>query len=222
MSLPSRSLAAFATIIICFFSGCSFDPPAVPATANIGCRTSADCPTGWTCIEATGKCVEAEKVKDPPSLSGAASIDPAILKSGATAVIMFTSNRELAETPVVVMKMSGLSRIVSFDKGNSSGNKYVFTYTAAGDETQGMENPVTVVMTDKFGSRSAEIALGNLRFDFVTPRMTDAVVSGSPATAGKAVAVEFNVSKGLKNDPAVAFTDVDRMDRPAPFRIFVD
>jgi hypothetical protein len=165
--------------------------------------------------------VEAEKVKDPPSLSGTPSIAPAILKSGATAVITFTSNRELSETPVVVVKISGVSRIVSF--GTKDGTKYTFNYTAAGDETQGVENAVTVVMTDKFGARSAEITLGTLKFDFVTPQMTDAVVLGSPATAGKTVAVEFNVSKVLKNDPAVAFDDVvDRMDRPAPFRIFVD
>jgi hypothetical protein len=193
-------------IFIPVFSSCIPDFPQPPASANIGCRTSADCPTGWTCIEATGKCVEAEKVKDPPSLTGTPSIAPAILKSGATAVISFTSNRELSETPVVVVKISGVSRIVSF--GTKDGTKYTFNYTAAGDETQGVENPVTVVMTDKFGSRSGELPLGTIKFDFVTPRMTDAVVTGSPATTGKTVAVEFNVSKALKNDPAVAFDDV--------------
>jgi hypothetical protein len=183
---------------------CVPDFPQPPASANIGCRTSEDCPTGWTCIEATGKCVEAEKVKDPPSLSGAPSISPAILKTGATAMITFTSNRELSDTPVVVVKIAGVSRIAAFDEKNSSGNKYAFTYTAAGDETQGVENPVTVVMTDTYGSRSAEIPLGTLKFDFVTPSVSDVSLIGSPVTKNRKVTLSFFVNKDLSKDPVVS------------------
>jgi hypothetical protein len=167
--------------------------------------------------------VEAEKVKDPPKLAGDPNLSPSLLKVGAVAVLSFEANHELAETPAVTVKLSGVSRIMTHDAKTSSGLKYVYTYTAAGDEPQNTESPVTIQMVDKFGSQSGVISAGSLRFDFVTPKMTDAVVSGSPATAGKTVAVEFNVSKALKNDPVVAFDDVvDRMDRPAPFRIFVD
>jgi hypothetical protein len=215
-----RVLALAATISA---ASCVPDFPQPPASANIGCRTSADCPTGWTCIEATGKCVEAEKLKDAPKLVGDPLLSPSLLKVGAVAVLSFEVNHELAEPPAVTVKLSGVSRIMTHDTKASAGHKYIFTYTAAGDEPQNLESPVTIQMVDKFGSQSGVIAAGSLRFDFVTPQMTDAVVSGSPATTGKTVSVEFNVSKALKSDPAVSFgAVVDRMDRPAPFRIFVD
>jgi hypothetical protein len=195
---------------------------AAPENAEIACREDSDCPTGWVCNKTVELCIKPETVNKPPALDGAATLSPVLLKDASVAVLKFKSTQELSSDPKVTVMIGQDLGLLEFKDKNEL--EYSYTYTAKrGRDPQGVDCPITIELINKYGVKSGSIAAGSIKFDFLSPAISESAVTGSPATTGKTVAVEFNVNKTLKSDPVVSFgAIVDRMDRPAPFRIFVD
>ncbi|MBI5526160.1 MAG: hypothetical protein HY897_07480 [Deltaproteobacteria bacterium] len=200
----TRETANFfvAATVACATFGCSSDL-AVPSEAKIGCRSEADCPSGWTCNEKVGRCVKTENIDSTvPALAGEVSVSSPTLKRGATARVTFEVSEDLSKTPVVSVS-AGTDRLLSLDDKASSGTRYVFAYQAVGDEPQGVESPISIVLTDKSGNESGKLSGKSLRFDFLAPDLVDATIAGSPVNKKGAVTVTFSVNETPAEAPVV-------------------
>ncbi|MBI5529277.1 MAG: hypothetical protein HY897_23375 [Deltaproteobacteria bacterium] len=193
------------SLIPVFLAGCSSDL-AVPAEAQLGCQSAADCPSGWACNEKVSRCVKTENIDSTaPALAGEVKVAPTVLKKGAKAAVAFSVSEELSKPPVVTVN-AGTDRLLSLDEKASEVTRYVFTYTAAGDEPQGVESPISIVLTDKSGNESGKLSGGLLKFDFIAPSIpADKVfLTGSPAKKDGVVTVKFTVSEPLAAAPVVS------------------
>jgi hypothetical protein len=105
---------------------------------------------------------------EAPKLIGTPGLSPIVVKKGETAALRFESNRELLASPSVNISLSSQKKALALDGINSSGRRYAFTYTADGTEPQGIDCPITIVLTNKAGVKSPELGGGALRFDFTS------------------------------------------------------
>ncbi|MBI5524771.1 MAG: hypothetical protein HY897_00400 [Deltaproteobacteria bacterium] len=193
-----------------FLAGCGCDQEfALPEEAKIACVAEGDCPTGWTCNTAVGQCVKMTKIdKAAPGLKGEVTLDPPVLKKGATATLSFEVAEELLNPPEVKIR-AGVDRLLVLDeKASDRALKYVYTYKAAGDEPQDTDCPLTISLTDKSGNTSSGISGKSLKFDFLPPSIPadKVLVTGSPAKKDGVVTVKFSVSEPLASDPVVVLT----------------
>jgi hypothetical protein len=150
-------------------------------------------------------CVNPEELKNLPKLVGSAVLtpDPAILRKDTSASLVFTVSKELSQNPSVTLKVGGEERLMSIVETQSSGLNYTYSYTALGDEPSGADCAITIELTDRFGNRSGDISGGYIKFDFVSPDVSDVKVPSTPFKAGAVVTIEFNSTKVLSEDPVV-------------------
>ncbi|MBI5527157.1 MAG: hypothetical protein HY897_12550 [Deltaproteobacteria bacterium] len=191
-----------------FLAACSTDL-AVPDEAQLGCAAEADCPSGWTCNEKVGRCVKTTNIDSTaPGLVSEVIVAPPVLKMAATATVSFEVSEDLSKPPVVSVN-AGTDRLLSLDESASSGAKYAFSYAAAGDEPQGVESPISIVLTDESGNESGKLSGKSLKFDFLAPSVQadKVLVTGSPAKKDGVVTVKFTVSEPLASDPVVVLRD---------------
>jgi hypothetical protein len=153
---------------------------AVPEHAQVGCRTDADCPSGWICNVAAGKaakCVEAaRRDQEPPGLEAnppperALTLDRDLLAPGTTATLSFSVNEALLHPPEVTFTANRL-RPFQLDEANTDREKrrYQLTYSTTGDEPEGERFPLTVVLVDEAGNRSEVSAGRAIAFDRTPP-----------------------------------------------------
>ncbi|MBI5528662.1 MAG: hypothetical protein HY897_20215, partial [Deltaproteobacteria bacterium] len=176
----------------------------VPPEAQLGCQSAADCPSGWACNAKIGRCVKTEAMDTTaPGLAGEVAVSPAVLKKGATAAVTFEATEALSKAPEVAVT-AGAARLMTLDEKQSTGAKYVFAYKAAGDEPQGVEAAISIVLTDKSGNESGKLSGKSLRFDFVAPGVVGTpVVRGSPSGEKGMPAVSFTVTEALVAAPEV-------------------
>jgi hypothetical protein len=196
---------ALALVPIGGLLACSADL-AVPEGAQIGCAAAADCPTGFTCNAKIGRCVKTESIDSTaPALVSEVTVTPAVLKKGAKATVSFSVSEDLSTPPVVTLS-AGTDRLLTYDSRLTThgSGKYEFTYAAVGDEPQGVESAISIVLTDKSGNESGKLSGKSLKFDFVAPGVVGTpVVKGSPSGEKGTPAVSFTVTEALAAAPEV-------------------
>jgi len=175
----------------------------LPDTAQIACTSDADCPDGWACIGTINACRLATNLDDtaPSLVSVSVTVTPSILSKEEVASIEFEVSEPLLEQPVVTLA-AGTARPLILDETNSTGEHYLYTYMAAGDEPQGEPRAISLDLVDSAGLAASGLPGGALIFDFVAPEVERASITGSP-TASAPVTVSFSVSEALGADPAV-------------------
>ncbi|MBI5527042.1 MAG: hypothetical protein HY897_11965 [Deltaproteobacteria bacterium] len=123
----------------------------------------------------------------------------------------FAVSEELLKPPVVTVS-AGTDRLLSLVSNPSTLN-YVYYYSAAGDEPQGVESPIFIVLTDNSGNESGELSGKSLKFDFIAPSVPagKVFVIGSPAKKDGVVTMKFTVSEPLASDPVVSLSTASRL-----------
>jgi len=201
-----------------------------PKPSQISCATNAQCPAGWTCDPAIGRCAALGGNGEPaPGFVGQPQFDRTLLGRAMRATLTFDATSALGADPQVILQL-GAGVALHKDVTASAGAHYVYTYTALGPETepQEVDVPVTAVLTNLWGESSSALTCGSLRFDFTAPAIQPGSASvqlrsdypqGNPlssvlqATNGTRVEVTFSLTKALAaNSPPpslVFFTGMD-------------
>jgi len=191
--------------LVLLLAGCSPDL-VVPASVQLTCVASAECPDGWICDPGRGRCVAVAQLdKTPPALAGTPQLDRTLLASTMVATLTFDVSEVLRDDPEVVLH-AGQGRALVKDPAASSSQHYVFTYTPVGRELEpeGLDLQLTVDLVDQSGNRSGAQPCGNLSFDFTAPAVLGTpVVTGSPARGTGEVVVTFEVDEALGTAPRV-------------------
>ncbi|MBI5545447.1 MAG: hypothetical protein HY901_16295, partial [Deltaproteobacteria bacterium] len=189
----------------------------LPNTAQISCSSTDECPQGWICKEALGRCLRSETLDTvPPALVGDVVVEldgspvatmPAWMRQGAVATLRFNTSEPLAQDPVVSLGCT--ERLPAKKAGESSTTSYVFEYVASGAEPQLIDCPISIALVDPSGNPSGGLSGKSLAFDFVFPSLAEPVVEtvkveGSPLKQGASARISFTVTEELQTDPVVA------------------
>ena len=80
----------------------------VPPSARVTCTSDAECPSGWLCRPAIGRCVAPGADEEPPGIvAGSVAIGDAPLSYGTLGVVRFAVTESLFEVPVVELSTGG-------------------------------------------------------------------------------------------------------------------
>jgi len=198
---PARSAPAGRAVVpyvcaVAWLAACTPDL-AVPATAHVGCRSDADCPSGFLCATSLGRCVQlVGRDTVPPALDGDAAVDPPRGRAGTAFRVRFMVSEPLSEPPEVVARTGdgAASRTAAFAQESGDGTSFAYAWTAKDTDPEGTWT-AGIAMLDAGGNRAA--APGGT---FVLDRTPPGIVPGSGraepqvAAAGAHVAVEFAVA----------------------------
>ena len=207
MRLRSLSLLVASLLL----AGCFNDQ--VPAGVQIACSSNADCPSGYLCRTAIGRCVPSDSLdQTPPTLDGTPAIAPAVAMAGVTLTVDFKVSEALAADPVVRLE----GRQLALDEAGTDRAALAYRYSTAvaGNEPQGQPVPVTVDLVDVSGNSAAGLSAGNAFFDFTPPSLvTASEVSPAVAAAAAEVQVSFVLSEALGADPVVTMASGEQAPR---------
>ncbi len=152
-------------------AACSFEVP-LPAALQIGCAVDDDCPAALRCQPVANICVESVDVTGP-SLVGNATITPAVVLRGGSAVLSFVVNEQLKLDPVVAIQ-DGRSTITLDEQASDSiAGRFTYLVTANGSETEGALYAISADVVDVFDN-AATLPLGAMTFDFTGPQVLGA------------------------------------------------
>ncbi|MBI5548482.1 MAG: hypothetical protein HY901_31760, partial [Deltaproteobacteria bacterium] len=207
MNTHSRTRALLT--LACAMVSCTPDLAPSPG-ALIQCASTAECPESWKCSETMKRCIRSDD-STAPSIVSELVIEPSHLRQGATAAVSFSVDEELSGPPEVKVRLGQIWAPLLQNPVASTKTTFVFTYTSVGpnsDEPQGVDCPLSVVLTDVAGNRTGNIATKALRFDFVEPSIVrpgagKIDVAGSPAMGGATLTFRFTASEPLAAPPLV-------------------
>ena len=168
---PRRSLHPRALVIglAAGLAACSPALEKLPGTAQLTCATSDDCPDGWFCQSAIGKCVRADSTGAPPDVVGAATFDHTVARAGTAVTVSFTVSTDLAAAPLVELT-SGAGR-EAFGEKSHDGRSWAFVLLLGQDAPEG-QHPVVVTLIGANGAIATDRALGSVTVDSTAPSIT--------------------------------------------------
>jgi hypothetical protein len=155
----------------------------LPPNALIDCGTGQACPNGLVCRASIGRCVDPNVSLDAPAVSGTPSVTPPQGKEGTPFTIAFDVSKPLAAAPTMEVQIQDKTFTADLDPSQSSGQHYVFHYTAKGPltEPEGQADCL-VTLVDTVGNTAKGLPAGKFLLDFTPPRIATAVVQYLPAT----------------------------------------
>jgi hypothetical protein len=179
--LPAPALArALACALLCAPAGCLFADDA-PSDALISCDVSADCPSGWTCSAALGRCIlESGEDRSAPELVRVA-LDREIGTVGDVFRFSFEVNEPLGVSPTARVVADEVARPLTLVEEKSTA--FVMAYTVNGTEPQGVF-VVQIDLVDTAGNASTGATLGTVELDFTQAAVRLAAPSPSAIRPG--------------------------------------
>jgi hypothetical protein len=107
----------------------------VADTTSLCCTETRECPDGWRCIAAAGRCAPINADHERPSLRAGASIVPSRLKRGDVITVTVSPSEPLLVAPTLTLEGTSATRTLAPVAGSS--DPLVFTGTVQGDEGEG-------------------------------------------------------------------------------------
>jgi hypothetical protein len=217
MARWTRTAVAVGTLML---AGCVPDLE-VPEASQLLCSADVDCPEGWICRSALGRCARPGGDDVPPGVvEESVSISPSHVRNDAVVGVSFDVDEPLASPPEVVI---GRSLRLPLEMTDSDGERYGFVYRPDGTEPED-QMPILVSLVDLAGNRTTDVFLGEVRFDFTAPN----VIAGSEGlelvpgadnplrtvtrvTTGTTVRMRFTVDEALAAEPEVATASPARL-----------
>lgn len=176
---------------------------AVPGEARMACAEAADCPDGFVCKVALGRCVSATGGdQEPPGVvPGSVVVSPGAARIGRAVTVDFDVTEALLQDPEVVLADPGRPRPLVLEA--QDGLHYRFAFAPSGSEAEGTA-ALTTNLVDLAGNQAKDQSLGTLLLDFQAPAIRDFSVLGTGVlTATGEGRVQFTVSETLAEDPEV-------------------
>ncbi|MBI5527936.1 MAG: hypothetical protein HY897_16520 [Deltaproteobacteria bacterium] len=171
----------------------------VPQNAQLECERDSDCPSGYSCRQNVKLCSKGggsgDDLDPPKVVKESIEIRPTAAKKGTIINLQFEVNEELTAAPEVRLNTPGAK---PFKLATEDGQRYRYTYTADGDESE-KQVSIVATMTDKRGNEATDVLVGNVTFDFHFPTMTNAVVD--PESGFVAVDKEMGYSVTFSETP---------------------
>ncbi len=177
----------------------------LPEAVEISCARHGECPTGYDCRPAVGRCVPVDHPdREPPQLAEAALLVPAQGTRDTVFTLEFRVTEALAEDPAVLADLGQRSVPFSLDERatDRTTGTYACTYRATGTEPEGAV-PVTAGLLDRAGNLAPDLALGSFRLDFSAPRVVDVSFGAELANAETVLALDVAFDEPLAEAPHV-------------------
>jgi len=184
-------------------AGCSADL-VLPREAQIECVEDGECPDGFICKTALGRCVQTEAIdQDPPEVDGAPRIAPDVGTIDTRFSVCFDVSEPLMLPPVVHLGAGAAGRVVARDEEAAEADGWCYAYVADGSEGSG-SHALTVDLADQGGNSALGLALGALDFDFGVPRLATAPVFLTEVIAEESTAeLTITFDEPLEGSPDV-------------------
>ncbi|MEM6731401.1 MAG: hypothetical protein AAF658_07580, partial [Myxococcota bacterium] len=165
--------------------------------APIGCESNTDCPSGFTCQTAAGRCVESVDATQAPAQIQDVAVAGTLARVGTTISVDFTTDIELLEEPVVELASSPPLRFSATRLENTS---FRFESTIDSILSDGTF-PVNISLVDVNGNpvdQSVDDQLVTL--DFTLPGLSAFTANnGVPLKIGDALTIDFVASEPLQS-----------------------
>lgn len=198
-SLVAAALCALTSV------GCTADV-AIPAASRIACTETSDCPEGFVCKAALGRCATATGGDQTPPevVPGTVEIAPAAASAGRTVTVSFEVSEALLVAPEVVLD-GAERRALALEA--EDGLRYRFAFVPSGREGEGAA-ALVATLVDRAGNEAKDQTLGTLILDFQPPTASDYAVLGAPQLGpGRTGRLAFTVSEPLSAPPEVRLED---------------
>jgi hypothetical protein len=195
--------------------------PALPPGAVVTCESNAGCPPGTICGGPLERCVPDVDDDIRPAFADAPVVTPKFGRAGTTFAITIKASEPLGQPPVVVARAGANTDEdgagfalppFDLDAGDEEGEdgdrrSYRFTYTASGDEPQGIAI-IRVELVDESGN-PAELTADSFVLDFVKPDVLESTLLGNPIVReGVPVEVQLTFTEPLSIEPRIFFPDI--------------
>ncbi len=168
----------------------------VANNVRIACETDADCVSGGTC--AFNVCLSQEDASAATPILSKVIATPAVLMRGTTLRVSFASDQPLFDSQLKI-RFGDTTRDLSADS----------TYTALGDEPEGLATIIAVVVgRNGIGN---EIAIATVRFDFTPPQL-DELALLAPYDAGAPVTLDATPSYAGTTEADATLVSVELID----------
>lgn len=198
--------ASLALLAGCLVSGC-FASEGFPEDAQIPCDGAADCPGGWVCHPAMGRCVVGDSV-DVELPSASATVEPLLARDQDVITVFLDASEALLLDPVV----SGVGTgpfAVDESRTDRAALRWVFQATIADSEDGPRE--VTAALTDAFGNE-ATVELGEFVLDNTPPGLDLPVEIASDIETDYGADVWLVLTEELAETPRIDLAP--RFDHP--------
>lgn len=186
--------AVFVAVVL---SGCKvgFD---APADARITCSSDAECPGGWFCKPALGRCSQSHDDGSPPTLHGAATVTPGFASRGTLVTVQFEASEPLGVLPVIELNTAPARTPFLL----YSQNGLVYTYAlAVGPAVSEGTYSVLARLVSATGAVAQDLALGTVQVDATPPEITRIDVLTPRVRAGQGALVEATFGEALTVAP---------------------
>jgi hypothetical protein len=181
------------------FTACSTQVDSLPLGAHVTCATQSDCPSGFFCSQALGRCVErGGSDQTPPSIVGTPSVNPLVAHGGTPVTVTFEVSEDLSLDPDV--RFSGATEPLGLP--SRSGRFYTVEFAATASSGSGTKT-IVATMVDLFGNEATSVIVGQLTLDLTVPGV---VTSSFPAFArsGSPFSATVTFDEPLGGSPSLA------------------
>lgn len=182
-------------VLLAALAGCAPGLDVAP-TSQVTCANDSECPNGFLCRAAIGRCVAQTDIDSsaPVLVKESVRIDPGIVRRGSDFEVRFRADRPLGRPPTLtVIDPNGAPVTIAFTHVMSSNDEHVFRATPTGGEPE-KSCAVRATMVDRSGNTTSDVALGNVRFDFTPPAFGAAAVMASPAVISRSTLIRLSVT----------------------------
>ena len=205
MTVASFVRSAARAVVLVAAAGCGFDST-IPEAAQITCAEGGECPPGYVCREAIGRCVRTDgDDTEAPYVTEGAEVSPEVVGLAGDLHAFFQVSEALGADPVVYLTTEGgqrhpLVRLAPEEWEDPL--SYHYAYRPTGEEPQKVRHDVRADLIDQDGNEAQGVDLGRVWFDFEAPvPEAVAVANDGHVRAGAAVDVTLTVSEELDGPP---------------------
>lgn len=190
----------------CFAGGC-FASDGFPETAQIPCDGPVDCPGGWVCHPAMGRCVLGEEV-DVELPSATATLEPLAARDRDVITVFLEASEPLLVDPIVSGAGTGPFVV---DEARTDRAALQWAYQATIADVDDGPREVTAALTDAFGNE-AIVELGEFLLDNTPPGLDLPVEIGSDIETDYGADVWLVLTEELAETPRIDLAP--RFDHP--------
>ncbi|MBI5549571.1 MAG: hypothetical protein HY901_37270, partial [Deltaproteobacteria bacterium] len=192
------SILLVSALLLCVCAGCSAKLE-VASGAQIACQSSTDCPEGWECPPAMGRCIRSGVAGLPPTLD-ARRVEPAAARRGQEVWADFTPSAELGLPPLVVLDSPERPSFVPAERRDG----FAYSFKANASNLPEGDWRVLATLIDHHGVVATDVEVGKLRVDFTPPALAGAIGIATPTVPKDGIArFRLVVTEPLARPPSV-------------------
>ncbi len=190
----ARGTAAIVSALLLSLGvGCTFD--AVVAGAVSCTAEHPDCPTGYACSAALGRCVATTAPDRTPPSVVAALLPEQPLRRGAKLTLDLEVSEPLGATPLA--RVTGSSGALALPWTRTDGARHHFETTLDDTSPEGLAL-VSVDLVDEAGNANLAASVGTVTLDFTAPVVVDATLTAPRGADAGLLEVRAGERVGLR------------------------